>query len=273
MNRMIGYVYCVTNNITKENYIGRHNYKKEDWMYYMGSGRLIIEAIDKYGKTNFSKILIEECLTIKELMDREEYWLNQYKIKGKAEYNISMSGGVSSLGNYWPYLDKKLSIEVSRKLSNSLKNSIKHKESLAAVREVKSKEKEQERQLIIEKHKYEVMSLYDKEYTMKNISIELNIPANLVRRILIENNHVEFDGNGHITRKQSEKTKRKISNSLTDYSIKNGITKYDYELLNKNETKVEMKKLYDEGLSLVEIGRIYNARGDRVAKIIRDFKQ
>lgn len=125
---LLGYIYCITNNLTNETYIGRHNYKKnESWMDYMGSGRLINEAIDKYGKENFSKELIEECDNIESLMKREEYWLKHYKSIGKAEYNISMSGGLSPLGNYWPYLKPEDSIEISNKLSNSLKNSKAHK--------------------------------------------------------------------------------------------------------------------------------------------------
>lgn len=61
------YIYRITNKINGKTYIRQHKYKKLDDSY-MGSDRLIIKSIKKYGKMNFERA------------------------KGKAEYNIANGG-------------------------------------------------------------------------------------------------------------------------------------------------------------------------------------
>jgi len=271
---LIGYIYCITNNITEETYIGRHNYKEnEDWNYYMGSGRLIQEAIAQFGKENFTKTMIEECKNIETLMEREEYWLKHYKNKGKAEYNISLSGGLSSMGNYWPYLKAEDSIEISNKLSKSLKESEAHKKAILKHHENVKIKNEEKRLILIKKYENMVVDLYNNGKTMKDIANIVDISPRLIRRILVERNAVEFDKNGHITRPHTEATKRKISKTLEQFSLETGQTKYDYELLNNEKTINNIIKLYNEGKSLREIGRLYNVRGSRIKKILKENHQ
>lgn len=235
----------------------------------MGSGRLITEAIKKYGKINFSKKLLEECSNITELMKREEYWLKYYKSIDKAEYNISMSGGISSLGNYWPYLSPEESIKTSNKLSKSLKNSEAHKNWAKKHHSKVKAENEKEREEIMKKHKNEVIKLYKIGNSMKNIIKEVKIPAQLIKRILVDNNQVQFDMNGHITRKQTKETKEKIAKTLEKYSLDNNITKYNYEFINSEEVQMDIKKMYEKGCSFRSIGRKYDVSGPRIAKILK----
>lgn len=57
------YIYKITNLINGKSYIGKKKHKESDTPLeesYMGSGRLIKEAIAKYGKDNFKKEIIEE---------------------------------------------------------------------------------------------------------------------------------------------------------------------------------------------------------------------
>ena len=58
---MIYYVYQITNKINNKIYIGKRKYKGGNPLLdsYMGSGKLIKEAIKKYGKNNFQKIIIQ----------------------------------------------------------------------------------------------------------------------------------------------------------------------------------------------------------------------
>lgn len=84
-----GYVYRITNNINNKTYVGQHKIvKDEKWMSYMGSGRLICHAIKKYGKDNFSKILLCYADSSESLNKMEKFYIQKELSQGHAEYNI-----------------------------------------------------------------------------------------------------------------------------------------------------------------------------------------
>jgi group I intron endonuclease len=56
----MGYVYKITNKINGKYYIGSSKFSPDkNWSYY-GSGKAIIDAIKKYGKSNFIKEILVE---------------------------------------------------------------------------------------------------------------------------------------------------------------------------------------------------------------------
>ena len=64
ISSMYGFIYITTNHINGKKYIGQKKYDKYDyWKTYLGSGILLSRAINKYGRENFSKEIIEECET------------------------------------------------------------------------------------------------------------------------------------------------------------------------------------------------------------------
>lgn len=91
---MYGFVYLTTNNINGKKYIGQRKYDKEEkWKDYLGSGIILSRAIDKYGRENFSKEIIEECETKATLNDREMYWIEYYDAVNSDDfYNIAKGG-------------------------------------------------------------------------------------------------------------------------------------------------------------------------------------
>jgi group I intron endonuclease len=79
-------IYKTTNLINGKRYIGKDKY---DNPKYIGSGKLLKYAINKYGKQNFIKETIEDNIdNVKLLNEREIYWIDRLK----PEYNIAKGG-------------------------------------------------------------------------------------------------------------------------------------------------------------------------------------
>jgi group I intron endonuclease len=92
-------VYKTTNLINGKQYIGRDMYNNPK---YLGSGKLLVKAIEKYGMTNFQKEILQECTSIDELKLAEEYWIKYYNAASDPNfYNIlNSSTGGDSLSNH-----------------------------------------------------------------------------------------------------------------------------------------------------------------------------
>lgn len=105
------YIYKITNNLNGKTYIGQHKSNLKDDNYF-GSGTVIKQAIKKYGKENFTKTIIQECLTQEELNKAEIQWIKKEKSIGKAEYNIA--GGGQKCSNPFQYKTE----EEKRKIYN-----------------------------------------------------------------------------------------------------------------------------------------------------------
>lgn len=104
-------IYMTINLINNKFYIGKD--AKNDETYY-GSGKILKQAIKKYGKENFIKLVIEECLSEIELCEREIYWIEFYN-SIKNGYNIALGGkGGDTITNH-PYKDI-IAEEHSRKM-------------------------------------------------------------------------------------------------------------------------------------------------------------
>lgn len=120
-------IYKTTNLLNGKIYIGQDTNNDPK---YMGSGKIIRNAIKKYGKDNFSKEVLEECETIEHLNEREIYWISVFNsTDNKIGYNI-LSGGLGSRGF-------KQSLEVIEKIREN-NNSDRFKKIMASP-EVSSK--------------------------------------------------------------------------------------------------------------------------------------
>jgi group I intron endonuclease len=90
------YIYKTTNLITGKVYIGKSS--KCFNIKYLGSGKILNRAIKKYGKSNFTVELIEECSSEEELNLREIYWIDFFISNS---YNIALGGtGGDTLTNH-----------------------------------------------------------------------------------------------------------------------------------------------------------------------------
>lgn len=83
-------IYKITNLINKKIYIGKDESSNPN---YYGSGVLIKRSLNKYGKHNHKKEILEQVKTKEELRERERYWILKLEsYKREKGYNISMGG-------------------------------------------------------------------------------------------------------------------------------------------------------------------------------------
>ena len=108
----MSYIYKITNLINKKIYVGKALIHNEN---YYGSGLQITAAIEKYGKENFSKEILEEC-SPDELDTREIFWIDYLNARDtKIGYNISIGG--TGGNHYWKSLDENGKVELQKKIS------------------------------------------------------------------------------------------------------------------------------------------------------------
>lgn len=92
VNYNYGYVYLTENLINGKCYIGQHKSTKFEESY-IGSGRTLVKAINKYGKENFVTTIIEWCSSKEELNNREIYWIAKTNAVNDINfYNIARGG-------------------------------------------------------------------------------------------------------------------------------------------------------------------------------------
>ena len=115
---MYGYIYLTTCTITRKMYIGARKWSDIRTLHmdtYLGSGRLLNEDIDRYGKRYFIKSIIAIARDLQELNDLERQFIDKYQAVSSPQfYNMKRGGGVhpqSMLSRYrmkWAHYCKKL---------------------------------------------------------------------------------------------------------------------------------------------------------------------
>lgn len=115
MSNYTGYIYLTTNLLNGKIYVGMHrvkNDRKDD--AYIGSGVALKRAIEKYGLSNFSNIVLEWCKDENELVTQEKYWIQKLDIKESVVLNIlhlgSSGGAMESIRQLNPKLARESSI-------------------------------------------------------------------------------------------------------------------------------------------------------------------
>ncbi len=84
-------IYKTINKLNGMWYIGKDANNRS---YYLGSGKRLRNAINKYGKENFYKEILEECNTHEELINKEIHWITETDaVNNKESYNLAAGGG------------------------------------------------------------------------------------------------------------------------------------------------------------------------------------
>ena len=89
---MYGYIYKTTNLVNGKIYIGQKKSNVFLGDKYLGSGKILKMAIEKYGKENFSVELLHESLNKLDLDAMEICYIYNYRDMGYSMYNIANGG-------------------------------------------------------------------------------------------------------------------------------------------------------------------------------------
>lgn len=93
------YIYRITNKINGKTYIGQHKYVNIS-DNYMGSGKILKQAISRYGKDSFEKEILISKIPSRYYADKAEInFIALERKKNKGQYNI-VDGGEGFRGNH-----------------------------------------------------------------------------------------------------------------------------------------------------------------------------
>lgn len=94
MDNRVFFVYLTINKVNGKMYIGQHTCKYEEQFTdgYLGSGILIKNAIDKYGKENFERLILEYAETAEELNELEAKYVTEDLLENENFYNLKTGG-------------------------------------------------------------------------------------------------------------------------------------------------------------------------------------
>lgn len=88
---MFYYLYEIRNNLNNKIYVGVHKTNNMD-DGYMGSGKIIQNAIRKHGIENFSKVILETFENSKDMYERESQIVNDQFLLREDVYNLRRGG-------------------------------------------------------------------------------------------------------------------------------------------------------------------------------------
>ena len=91
---LFGFIYITTNLINHKQYIGQRKIKGDDSdNQYLGSGKLITHSINKYGKENFTREILDYASSQEELDYLEGYYIElNHATTSPFFYNIAEGG-------------------------------------------------------------------------------------------------------------------------------------------------------------------------------------
>ena len=119
---MYGYIYKTTNLVNNKIYIGKKSSNKFLGNAYLGSGKLIIRAINKYGKLNFIVEQLATANSLDELNNLEKFYIKQYNSTDKTiGYNIALGGNG---GDIYHQFSKDKQKQITDKISSKNKNRV-----------------------------------------------------------------------------------------------------------------------------------------------------
>lgn len=126
-----GFIYITTNMINGKKYLGQRKFN-DGWINYLGSGVLIQQAIETYGKENFSRNIVCFCNSEQELNETEyelSVWLDV--VDSDDWYNLVFGGGTTAGWHPTQATKDKIALRAKERLSNPANHPMYGKQGLA----------------------------------------------------------------------------------------------------------------------------------------------
>lgn len=231
-------IYKTTNLVNGKIYIGKDKLNNPD---YFGSGTKIKLALEKYGKDNFTKEIIDTADTIDELDEKEKYWIKELNSQDRSiGYNIRSGGQGGFIINVYDSWVIKYGEEHAKELYQEYNLSKASKGSKnGSFKEISLSDEE-------------VVNLYNNGQSMNNIAKLCNVSKVKIKTIL-SNNNVKcrsISESGKLRNPIADSTRIKMSvahkgkprKSIYDYWVsKYGIDEAN-ELMTKYKEKMSKSK-------------------------------
>lgn len=118
-----GFIYKTTNLVNEKIYVGKRKYlvEAQSKEFYLGSGKLLYNAIQKYGVENFKREIIVCCKDLASINEQERYWIKYFDSRNLAiGYNLAEGGEFGEVT--WDHLPDKEERLKSRNLK--IKNAL-----------------------------------------------------------------------------------------------------------------------------------------------------
>tara|TARA_B100000508_G_C11433730_1_gene264836 strand:+ start:256 stop:993 length:738 start_codon:yes stop_codon:yes gene_type:complete len=85
------FTYVTTNKINGKRYIGLSSMNKSNWKEHLGSGKLLLKAISKYGKENFEREILKYFDSLEDVIEAERSYILENSCHTSPEwYNIAV---------------------------------------------------------------------------------------------------------------------------------------------------------------------------------------
>lgn len=95
IKNLYGFIYVTTNLLNGKKYVGQKKIdKRSKWKSYLGSGIALKESVEKYGKENFHREIIDIAFNKNELNNWERYYTILFNsVDDESWYNMCHGGG------------------------------------------------------------------------------------------------------------------------------------------------------------------------------------
>lgn len=257
-------IYKIENKINKKKYIGQtnnpHRRKKRHFSELKCSKHInthLQKAWNKYGSQNFIFEIIDKSDSLKEILEKEKFWINFYKtVDRKFGYNLTYGGETTVFSDE---TIKKLS-----KIQKGRKKTEEHKRKLSEAHKGK---------VVPEEQKKYISALYKERYKSGELPY-------LKPTFLSGKTHGMY-GKTHTKEARKKISDSKIGKSYEEIFGEEKAIKIKKEISKRfsgknhpcfrNIDATYIKKLIDEGKMIKDIKKIVSSNYQTISKRFKDF--